>query len=316
MFVIFVAKMVVTTGIFAQTTQDNMILISGGSYKMGDFTGNSFANERPVHNVTLDAFYMSKYQLTVGEFRDFVEETGYITDCEKKKGGNVFLIENGIQKYYRDSLASWKYVGYVPNDRQPVTFVSWIDAINYCNWKSKKENLKCCYKIIGDSVFWDKSAKGYRLLTEAEWEYVARSGGKNYKFAWGNDSLPMINGQKAANIKDETFKKANSPDAKLKPVWKGYEDGYLYTSPVGSFAPNELGIYDMCGNVYEWCWDWFGDYSENPVTNPTGTATGTKRVSKNVGYACPIEQIGTTHRGLAEPNSFGDNMGFRIGRNK
>ena len=89
MFVILVAIMVAIAGIFAQTIQDNMILISGGSYKMGDFTGNSFANERPVHNVTLDAFYMSKYQLTVGEFRDFVEETGYISDCEKKKGGFV-----------------------------------------------------------------------------------------------------------------------------------------------------------------------------------------------------------------------------------
>jgi len=296
--------------------QDNMILISGGSYKMGDFTGNSFANERPVHDVFLDAFYMSKYQLTVGEFRDFVEESGYVTDCEKKKEGKVFLVENGRQKFYVDSLASWQYVGYVPNDNQPVTFVSWIDAVTYCNWRSKKENLTCCYQIIGDSVFWDKSAKGYRLLTEAEWEFVARSGGKNYKFAWGNDSIPMINGQKAANIKCETFKKANWTYVNLKPVWKGYESGHIYTSPVGSFAPNELGIYDICGNVYEWCWDWYGDYRENPVQNPDGPATGKARVCRNVGYACPIEQIGTTHRGSAEPNRFFDNVGFRIGRCK
>ena len=196
-----------------------------------------------------------------------------------------------------------------------VSIDSWVDAINYCNWRSTKENLKYCYQIIGDSVFWDKSAKGYRLLTEAEWEFVARSGGKNYKFSWGNDSIPMINGQKAANIKDETFKKANFPN-KIKPCWNGYEDGYIYTSPVGSFAPNELGIYDICGNVYEWCWDWYGDYSESPVNNPDGTATGKERVCRNVGYACPIEQIGTTHRGLAEPNSFFDNVGCRIGRSK
>ena len=299
-------------------THDNMILISGGSYKMGDFTGNSFANERPVHDVFLDSFYMSKYQLTVGEFRNFVEESGYITDCEKKKEGKVFLIENGYQKFYHDSLASWNYVGYVPIDHQPVTFVSWIDAVNYCNWRSKKDNLQCCYKIIGDSVFWDKSAKGYRLLTEAEWEFVARDGGKNIKFSWGNDSIPIINGQKAANIKDETFKKANSPDVKLKPVWNGYEDGYLYTSPVGSFAPNELGIYDICGNVYEWCWDWFDDnyYSVSPVHNPDGPSIGEKRVCRNIGYACPIEYIGTTRRGAGYPNSFFDNIGFRIGRSK
>jgi len=298
--------------------QDNMILISGGSYKMGDFTGKGYADAKPVHDVVLDPFYMSKYQLTVGEFADFVKGTGYVTDCEKKKGGMMFLIEDGRQKYYFDSLACWKFVGYVPTDRQPVTFVSWIDAVNYCNWRSIKDNLQCCYKIIGDSVLWDKSAKGYRLLTEAEWEFVARSGGKNYKFAWGNDSLPMINGQNAANIKDETFKNANSPDVKIKPVWKGYNDGYLYTAPVGSLAPNELGIYDICGNVYEWCWDWFGNdyYSKSPVNNPDGPTTGVKRVCRNVGFACPIEQIGTTHRGLSEPNNYGDNMGFRIGKSK
>ena len=298
------------------TVPDNMILISGGSYKMGDFTGIGYADASPVHNVTLDPFYMSKYQLTVGEFRDFIKETGYITDCEKKGGGKVFLIENGIQTFLHDSLASWKYVGYVPDDRQPVTYVSWVDAVNYCNWKSEKENLQCCYKIIGDSVSWDKSAKGYRLLTEAEWEFVARSGGKNYIFSWGNDSLPMINGQNAANIKDETYKKAMPPDAKLRPIWEGYNDGYLYTSPVGSLAPNELGVYDICGNVYEWCWDWYGEYNENPVNNPDGPVTGEARVCRDVGYACPIEQIGTTHRGASFPNNYGDNMGIRIGRSK
>ena len=110
--------------------------------------------------------------MTVGEFGEFVNETGYITDCEKKKAGN---------------------------------------------WRSIKENLTCCYEIIGDSVFWNNSAKGYRLLTEAEWEFAARSGGKNYKYSWGNDSIPMINGQKATNIRDETFKKAHSPEVKIRP---------------------------------------------------------------------------------------------------
>jgi len=127
----------------------------------------------------------------------------------------------------------------------------------------------------------------------------------------------MINGQKAANIKSETYKKAMG-DVKIKPVWEGYEDGYLYTSPVGSFAPNELGIYDICGNVYEWCWDWYDDnyYSVSPTNNPDGPVMGEKRVCRNVGYACPIEKIGTTQRGLAEPNQFFDNGGFRIGRSK
>ena len=309
--------LLISVGIVQATVaQDSMVLISGGSYKMGDFTGEGYKDTRPLHDVVLDPFYTSKYQLTVGEFADFVKETGYVTDCEKKGGGKVFLIEDGYQKYYFDSLACWKFVGYIPNDRQPVTFVSWVDAINYCNWKSKKENLNCCYQIIGDSVSWNKSAKGYRLLTEAEREFVERSGGKDYKFAWGNDSLPMINGQNAANIKDLAHKNAHAPDVKLKPVWEGYDDGFIRPAPVGSFAPNELGVYDICGNVYEWCWDWYGAYSETPVINPTGPATGEARVCRSVGYGCPIEQIGTTHRGASKPNNYGENMGFRIGRSE
>ena len=299
--------------------QDNLILIRGGSYKMGDFTGKRYERERPVHDVFLDSYYMSMYQLTVGEFRDFVEESGYITDCERKKDGKrIALLENGRWKFHSDSLASWKHVRYDQTDNHPVTFVSWMDAVNYCNWRSEKDNLKCCYKIIGDSVFWDKSAKGYRLLTEAEWEFAARSGGKNYKFAWGNDSTPMINGQKAANIKDQTVQKAYAPETNYLPCWKDYEDGYVYTSPIGSFAPNELGLYDMCGNNYEWCWDWLDEnyYSVSPVNNPDGPATGKAKVCRNVGPLCPIEQIGTTHRGGGSPNDFWENVGFRIGRNK
>ena len=287
---------------------------------MGDFTGKRHERERPVHDVFLDSYYMSKYQLTVGEFRDFVEESGYITDCEKKKEGKrIALLENGRWKFYSDSLASWKHVRYDQIDNHPVTFVSWMDAVNYCNWRSEKDNLKCCYKIIGDSVFWDKSAKGYRLLTEAEWEFAARSGGKNYKFVWGNDSIPMINDQKAANIKDQTVQKVYAPETNYLPCWKDYEDGYIYTSPVGSFAPNELGLYDMCGNNYEWCWDWLdlNYYSVSPINNPDGPATGKVRACRNVGPLCPVEQIGTTHRGGSSgssPNDFYENVGFRIGK--
>jgi len=310
---ILLILLVISIPIVAQN--NNMIFVKGASYKMGDMTGKGKDNERPVHEVTINSFFVSKFQVTVGDFKDFISETRYITDCEKKKGGMIWLVENRKQKYYFDSTANWRNVGYVPKDNQPVTFVSWNDAVAFCNWKSKKDKLTPCYKIIGDSVVWDKSAKGYRLLTEAEWEYMARSGDKEYQFSWGNDSLPFINGKKAANIKDETCQSALDKDLH---VWKGYEDGFVYTSPVGSFAPNEIGVYDICGNVYEWCWDWFDDnyYKISSQDNPDGPLKGKKRVCRNVGYCCPIYWIAISRRGLGETNGYGENMGFRIGLNK
>jgi len=115
-------------------------------------------------------------------------------------------------------------------------------------------------------------ANGYRLPTEAEWEYAGKSGGKTYMFSWGNDTK-----KPKENVADLSFKK----EFKQFLAWENYKDGYVYSSPVGTFTSNELGLYDISGNVYEWCWNWStNSYEEKNVINPSGPENGTHKITR------------------------------------
>jgi formylglycine-generating enzyme required for sulfatase activity len=205
--------------------EKGMVFVEGGAFEMGDTFGDGRDNERPVHQVTLSDFWIGRYAVTFEEYDAFCAATG------KEKPEDE----------------GWGRVN------RPVINVSWNDAVAYCNWRSEREGLEKVYQINDEKVEANWQAKGYRLPTEAEWEFAARGGrkSKGFEYSGGNE---------------------------LDPVGWYEPNSEGRTHPVGQKLPNELGLYDMSGNVWERCWDWYGDYSPNPQTNPKGPDTGDYRV--------------------------------------
>jgi formylglycine-generating enzyme required for sulfatase activity len=204
----------------------SMVFVKGGCFNMGDNFDGYDDNEHPVHEVCLDDFYMGKYEVTVGEFKRFIDEKGYKTKAEEEDEcvvsfANSWVVEKG---------KNWRNPGFFQNDSHPVVCVSWKDADAYRQWLSQK------------------SGKSFRLPTEAEWEYAARSGGKMEKWAGITNESELENYAWLANNSDN---KAHS---------------------VGQKKPNGLGLYDMTGNVWEWSGDTYEEkyYTNSPKNNPKG----------------------------------------------
>jgi formylglycine-generating enzyme required for sulfatase activity len=225
------------------------------------------ADESPLHRVRLDGFYMYRTEVTNAQFQTFVSATGYKTQAEKEGFGYVW---NG-KEWEKMEGADWRHPlgkqsSITDKMNHPVLQVSWNDAQAYCNWA------------------------GVRLPTEAEWEYAARGGntGLNGKprhtFVWG-DEYPR---RREANVVDESFKRKYGNFV----IFDGYDDGYAETSPVGSFAPNGFGLFDMAGNALEWCADWYDEnyYAKSPSVNPQGASSGQYRVLRGGSwYADPLD---------------------------
>lgn len=289
---------------------EELVLVAGGTFRMGDVFGDGRENESPVHEVKLASFYMAPHEVTVGAFREFVEATGYQTTAEREGGAQIFTDQGMVQ----DSSACWHRVNFWQGENHPVVGVSWYDAVAYCNWLSVRDGYEPCYSGSGTATQWDQTADGYRLPTAAEWEYAARCRGRDYKYTWGNGD-PYIGGKKAANIRDEAALRGWGAKH-VKTYWKGYDDGFLFTSPVGAFAPNELSLYGLCGNVYEWCWDWYAEdyYEHSPVANPCGAESGEYRCCRDVGYGCLMAAIRTISRGKCAPDYRFLHGGFRVVR--
>jgi formylglycine-generating enzyme required for sulfatase activity len=168
----------------------------------------------------------------------------------------------------------------------PCVEVTWFGAAAFCNYLSEKEGRTTCYDLSNWSCNW--SANGYRLPTEAEWERVARGGAFRHRFPWTtSDTIGHGNANYVSSVGlgyDVSPTQGHHPEYKT--------GGEPYTAPVGSFAPNDFGVYDMAGNVTEWCWDWYGDdyYANSPENNPRGPASGTYRVLR--GGAWDLNAIG------------------------
>ena len=263
-----------------------MVRIEGGTFAMG--SDEFYPEERPVHRVTVDGFWMDEHPVTAADFRRFVRDTGYATVAERPldpgdypdadpellvPGSLVFRRTRGPVSL-NDFRNWWEYVpgafwkkpggpGTTINgrDRHPVVQVAYEDAEAYSRWAGKS------------------------LPTEAEWEYAARGGLDGARFAWGDDEVP--NGKRVANTWQGEFPWRNTK-----------EDGFEGTSPVRSYEPNGFGLYDMCGNVWEWTSDFFtlrhAKEAERPccvprnprVTSPQLEETIPRRVIKGGSHLC------------------------------
>jgi len=244
-----------------------MVPVPGGSFQMGDTDGGGYDNERPVHMVTLSAFSIGKYQVTQALYQSV---TG--NNPSKFKGVNL-----------------------------PVENVNWYEAIEFCNKLSEGEGLQPAYTIKSRTpaadypirsatVIADWSKNGYRLPTEAEWEYAAKGGN-------GSPGNFMYSG---SNNKD-------------KVAWYQGNSGGT-THEVGKKEPNGLGLYDMSGNVREWCWDWSGSYSISAQTDPTGASSGSYRVFRGGDWCVSVSSARSAYRGSGSPSHWYNSQGFRLVR--
>ena len=248
-------------------------LVPPGQYSMGPFEGHFV---RITH-----ACYFGEYEVTRGQFAQFVAATSFRTLAEVAPGGIV--LENAEQptKWLPDKKSTWRDPGFAQEDDHPVVQIAWNDAVAFCEWLSKKENAK------------------YRLPTEAEWEYACRAGTVS-RYYNGNEIGEVT---EIANVADASAKK-------VFPKWGESvttSDGYVYTSPVGHFRPNNFGLYDMLGNAAEWCSDRHdADYfKHSPTDDPQGPESGNAR--SDGAAASPTSPV----RGTAttEPTRFGGPIG-------
>lgn len=285
-------------------SNEKMIELKGGRFLMGTDDEEGFIDdgEGPVREITLSSFYIDETTVTNFQFSEFVKATGYITEAERFGWSFVFiglLSEKDKEKNFKVAAqtpwwcafpeARWNQpegAGSQITERMnhPVVHVSWNDAMAYCKWSDK------------------------RLPTEAEWEYAARGGLAQKKFPWG-DNL-MQDNVHHCNIWQGKFPDDNS-----------MEDGYFGTAPAKSFAPNNFGLYNTSGNVWEWCNDWFSaDFHKNGAAfNPEGPATGQAKVMRGGSFLCHhsyCNRYRVAARSKNTPDSSCSNIGFRCAKSK
>ena len=247
--------------------------------------------EHPQHRVRITKpFYLGTYHVTRGQFRQFVADTAYKTDAEKADPPGAWGWNPDKKKESFNDKSSWRNVGFEQTDEHPVVNVSWNDAVACCKWLSRKEG------------------KTYRLPTEAEWEYACRAG-TTTRYYSGDDPETLA---KVGNVADAMLK-AKMPDANQ--TIKA-SDGYVFTSPVGSYQPNAFGLYDMHGNAWQWCSDYFRAkyYAASPVDDPTGPGSGSGRVLRGGSWNDGPGYVRSAACNGYSPDSGYDFTGFRVAR--
>jgi formylglycine-generating enzyme len=233
---------------------EEMVLVEAGSFMMGSEEG--YDDEVPLHRVNITrTFYIGKYPVTHNQFI----------------------------RYHETKNFDWA------DNNLPEARIDWMDAVEYCNWLSKRNGFQACYSGKGKVTQCDFTASGYRLPTEAEWEYAARGGQASQGFTFAGSNDPYDIAWFAENSDDQPH-------------------------PVGLKMPNELGIHDMCGNMFELVWDWYAEdtYARSPLEDPTGPVKGTEKVRRSGNYGVAAFNMRSTFRsydGINYPMN-----GFRVVR--
>ena len=256
-----------------ETQKDFTISIKGGFFIMGDSLGDEEFDDEVPHSRSVKDFKLAPFPVTFAEYDHFCFSVG--------------------KKLPEDQ--GWG------RDKYPLINVNWFEAIEYCNWRSEEESLQKVYSFETNRIEVDWKANGYRLPTEAEWEYAAREGGRNVRF--GNGTLKVD--PRVVNFDGSlAFKKDYSFEGPKRNK----------TVPVGSLPnANALELYDMSGNVWEWCWDWYGQYGEESIP-PNDLKAGTSRVIRGGSWRFPAACIRNAYRGDCSPDVRSCSIGFRLAK--
>jgi formylglycine-generating enzyme required for sulfatase activity len=284
---------VVPGKVYTNTLGMKLKWIEPGTFTMGspdDEDGRS-QNEGPAHDVTITRpFYLGVYPVTKGQFAAFVQDAGKTEAEADGKGGWGF---NAATRKLegRDPKYTWRDTGWEQTDAHPVVNVTWNDAQKFCQWLSKKEG------------------KVYELPTEAEWEYACRAG-TTTRF-WCGDKDDDLQGN--ANLADASLKAKLDPDLAMDwGAFQSWDDGRPFTSPVGAFKPNPWGLFDMHGNVWQWCADRYGSYKEGSLKDPKGPTTGGSRVLRGGSWFDYPRFCRAARRNGVAPGHRDANIGFRV----
>lgn len=261
----------------AERISDDFVLIKGGKFKMGSPDTEAWRNEDETqHEAAVSDFYMSKYEVTQEEYKNIT-------------GSNPS-----------------NFTG----DKFPVENLSWLEAVEFCNARSKAEGLTPAYQIDGSNVSWNRSADGYLLPTETEWEYACRA-----KTVTPFHTETSISADEEANywgdypyeIEDNYFSQNN---LETKPGI--YRET---TVDVGSFPANHWGLYDMHGNVGEWVWDYYGPYEDQGKTDPAGPKSGTRKIYRGGGWNDFAKNLRSAYRAAMPAANRSASVGLRLVRN-
>jgi formylglycine-generating enzyme required for sulfatase activity len=260
-----------------------MVLVKEAEFVRGDVFGDGNPNEKPAHRVRVASFLIGQYEVINREYLTFVKATG-ANMPEWMNPESKYHYQTGTDRFYR-RLGTALY-----SLDHPVVGVSWQDAAKYCEWLSQKGPLK------------------YRLPTEAEWELAARGGNNTIKYSWGN-STPLLT--LGGNVGDAALKKV-FPDWPI--IWRDYNDAYPYTAPVGKFGANAWRVYDMTGNVWEWCSDWFDEnyYQKQEWDRPAGPPRGIEKAIRGGSWGDTPAKLRLSFRRGAPTTFRSNNLGFRV----